>query len=210
MSSHINKKRKRTAYDAAIDFGIIASPKSNEAEFTFDTSDNKTSHDNTDDAMDTSDSSKVKVGLCQMLVVDDKAKNLETAYAAIEATVKRGAKIVVLPEMFNCPYDVTLFAGYSEPVPKCSGVTAPKLIDSVHTTTKWVCDVAKKFNIYLVAGSMPEIDQGKIYNTCIIAGPLGFLIAKHRKMHLFDVNIVGKMVFQESKTLAAGNKVRSG
>lgn len=205
MSQHIDKKRKRSAYDAALDFGILQTPRQ-DAEVNVDMS--PTAAPDTSSPIQTPevDLSKVKVGLCQMLVVGDKMKNLDTACAAIAATVKQGAQIVVLPEMFNCPYDVKLFAAYGEPVPECSGVQRPKFTN-VHITSRWICDVAERFNIYLVAGSMPEVEGGKIYNTSLVADPRGYLIAKHRKLHLFDVNIPGKIVFQESKTLSAGDQI---
>jgi omega-amidase len=38
-------------------------------------------------------------------------------------------------------------------------------------------------------------------------GPNGNLLGKHRKVHLFDIDIPGKMTFQESKVLSAGNEL---
>ncbi|KAJ1847575.1 Omega-amidase nit3, partial [Coemansia sp. RSA 2703] len=35
----------------------------------------------------------------------------------------------------------------------------------------------------------------------------GDLLAKHRKVHLFDINFPGRMVFQESEVLSAGNEL---
>jgi omega-amidase len=59
--------------------------------------------------------------------------------------------------------------------------------------------------VYKYAGSIPERDAaGKIYNTCVVYGPDGELLAKHRKMHLFDIDIPGKITFRESDTLTAG------
>ncbi|XP_076483798.1 omega-amidase NIT2-A-like [Bombus vancouverensis nearcticus] len=52
---------------------------------------------------------------------------------------------------------------------------------------------------------MPEIEGDKLYNTCTIWGPDGTLIAKHRKVHLFDIDIPNKITFRESDSLSPGN-----
>lgn len=57
-------------------------------------------------------------------------------------------------------------------------------------------------------GSIPERDEeGKIYNTCVVYGPDGSILAKHRKMHLFDIDIPGRITFKESDTLTAGKSL---
>ncbi|XP_050496249.1 omega-amidase NIT2-A-like isoform X2 [Bombus huntii] len=54
---------------------------------------------------------------------------------------------------------------------------------------------------------MPEIEGAKLYNTCTIWGPDGTLIAKHRKVHLFDIDIPNKITFRESDSLSPGNSL---
>lgn len=39
-------------------------------------------------------------------------------------------------------------------------------------------------------------------------GPDGEVLAVHRKMHLFDIDIPGRITFRESDTLSAGRCVR--
>lgn len=63
---------------------------------------------------------------------------------------------------------------------------------------------AKKHHITLIGGSIPEYSNDKIYNTAMIMNWKSDKILKHRKMHLFDVNIPGGICFQESETLTAG------
>lgn len=61
----------------------------------------------------------------------------------------------------------------------------------------------------MVGGSIPEFvpDTKKYYNTSLVFSPAGKLIATHRKTHLFDIDIPGKITFKESDVLSPGNKV---
>jgi len=67
-------------------------------------------------------------------------------------------------------------------------------------------NLAKELNVYLIGGSIPEREGDKLYNTSLTFGPDGSLLGKYRKMHLFDVNVPGKITFIESYTLSPGNE----
>jgi omega-amidase len=65
---------------------------------------------------------------------------------------------------------------------------------------------ARECSIYLVGGSIPERGaDGKVYNTCVVVNPDGEIVARHRKMHLFDIDVPGRITFKESDTLTAGD-----
>ncbi|KAG2451569.1 hypothetical protein HYH02_004167 [Chlamydomonas schloesseri] len=136
---------------------------------------------------------KVKVALCQLHVTADKEQNLKTARKAIEDAAAAGAKLVVLPEMFNCPYSNDSFPTYAEDIEGgASGSVAA------------LSAAAAAARVTLVAGSIPERCHGKLYNTCCVFDSRGKLLAKHRKVHLFDIDIPGKITFKESLTLSPG------
>ena len=59
--------------------------------------------------------------------------------------------------------------------------------------------------ILLIAGSVPEEEGGKLYNTSYVFDD-GRYLGKHRKVHLFDVNIPGGIVFRESDVFTAGRE----
>jgi predicted amidohydrolase len=65
--------------------------------------------------------------------------------------------------------------------------------------------LAKDNKKYIIAGSIPEsIEEEKgerVYNTCVCFNREGEIVAKHRKLHLFDINIPGGIVNMESKTV---------
>jgi len=146
----------------------------------------------------------VRVALCQLLVGTDKQVNLHQAAASVHDAKCKGAQIVVLPEMFNCPYSNDSFPTYSEPIPTSSTTVDAKL----HPSTYQLVHMAKSNGILLIGGSIPERDaSGKLYNTCLVIDAAGNIIAKHRKIHLFDIDVPGKIKFKESDTLTAGSSV---
>jgi predicted amidohydrolase len=57
----------------------------------------------------------------------------------------------------------------------------------------------------LCGGSIAERDNGRVYNTAYVFDPDGRCIAKHRKMHLFDIDVTGGQRFFESDTLSPGD-----
>ncbi|KAK0530471.1 Omega-amidase nit3 [Tilletia horrida] len=69
--------------------------------------------------------------------------------------------------------------------------------------------VARETGVILVGGSIPERDDktGKLYNTSVVFNEKGEAISIHRKVHLFDIDIPGKMTFKESTTLSAGDRL---
>ena len=145
---------------------------------------------------------EIPLALCQMHVGADKEANLKNARKAVNDAANKGARIISLPECFNSPYDTSCFPKYAEPIPNTAGELDP----AVSPSTAMLLDVAKSCGVYLVGGSIPErSSDGNVYNTCIIVSPEGEIIGKHRKMHLFDIDVPGKITFKESDTLSAGN-----
>ncbi|XP_026333396.1 omega-amidase NIT2 isoform X2 [Hyposmocoma kahamanoa] len=136
----------------------------------------------------------VKVALVQMHVCEKTAKNLETASREIVKAKDKGAQLVVLPECFNSPYGTKYFKEYAEEIPNGKSCTA-------------LAKLANELSLCIIAGTIPEREGDKLYNTCTVWGNNGELLAKHRKVHLFDIDIPGQMTFKESEVLSPGNKI---
>lgn len=137
----------------------------------------------------------IKFGICQFSVVADKHRNIAKAKEQITRAAQAGCQIAVLPEMFNCPYQADLFPLYAE----CY---------SDGPTVQMLADTAQQEKIAIIGGSIPEKSaQANVYNTCFIFDEAGRLIGRHRKVHLFDVEISGGTVFRESDTLTAGEEL---
>ncbi|HIT98938.1 MAG TPA: carbon-nitrogen hydrolase family protein [Candidatus Copromorpha excrementavium] len=131
-----------------------------------------------------------KIALCQIKGSFEKEKSMETAADYVVHAAENGAQVISLPEMWNCPYSNDYFREYSEP--------------EEGPTVEFMSDLAAKQGIYLVGGSIPELDGDKVYNTSYSFDRSGNIIGKHRKVHLFDIDVEGGIRFMESDTLTAG------
>lgn len=138
---------------------------------------------------------KFKVAVCQLAVTADKSQNIVHAREKIESAADNGAKLIVLPEMWNCPYSHASIPVYAEDV-NVGGDASP--------STAMLAEVSRRKQVTIIGGSIPERSDGHFFNTCCIFGSDGQLKAKHRKIHLFDIDIPGKITFKESQTLTAG------
>lgn len=137
-----------------------------------------------------------RLALCQFAGGADKASNISKAESMVQSAVASSAQVVILPECFNSPYSTSSFAAYAETIPG-TAVTSP----TVHAMQQ----LAVAHRIYLIAGSIPELSGNAIYNTSIVFSPTGAIIGTHRKVHLFDINVPGKITFFESDVLSPGN-----
>ena len=136
---------------------------------------------------------QIRIALCQMNVVDNKQINISKATSMINEAAKNDSNFIVLPEMFNCPYDNEKFIEYAEEEEKSQ-------------TLNQISKLADDNSTYVLAGSIPELEDSKIYNTSYLFNQNGKIIAKHRKVHLFDIDVKDKIYFKESDTLTPGNK----
>ncbi|KAJ3045904.1 hypothetical protein HDV00_006170 [Rhizophlyctis rosea] len=137
------------------------------------------------------------LALVQLSVTANKEANLQAARTKVLQASQKGANIVVLPECFNSPYGTNHFPQYAEPL---NGQSAQAL-----------SDMAREAKVYLIGGSFPEraddTPSSKFYNTCTIWDPEGKRLGVHRKIHLFDIDVPGKIRFQESETLSPGQSL---
>lgn len=132
-----------------------------------------------------------RLAVCQLKVQEDKEKNLLRAREMVLEAAGNGARIVVLPEMFNCPYHEDYFASRAETYP-----TGPSFA--------MLASTAAEAGVFLFGGSLAERDGERLFNTCFVYGPDGELLARHRKVHLFDVALPA-LTFRESDTFTAGD-----
>jgi len=131
-----------------------------------------------------------KLGLCQIKSYIDKNDSMAAAERYIREAAAGGAQVVSLPEMWNCPYANRYFKEYAESVDGQAVQLMSKL--------------AKELGIYLIGGTIPEVEDGKYYNTAFCFDKNGEMIGRHRKVHLFDIDVKKAIRFRESDTFTAG------
>ncbi|OKL61324.1 Hydrolase [Talaromyces atroroseus] len=145
----------------------------------------------------------LKLALIQLASGADKTANLSHVRTKVLEAAKAGASLIVLPECFNSPYGTQYFSKYAETL--LPSPPTREQSPSYHTLS----ELAIEAKSYLVGGSIPELEpeSKKYYNTSLVFSPTGALIGTHRKTHLFDIDIPGKITFKESEVLSPGNKI---
>jgi predicted amidohydrolase len=122
----------------------------------------------------------IRVAAVQLNSGADKWSNVEDGIALIDKAASLGASFVALPEVWTYMGESAGVADNAEPVP---GPTIDRL-----------AEVARRHRIWLHCGSIFERVQGepRVYNTNAVLDPDGNLIARYRKIHMFDIAIEGR------------------
>lgn len=134
----------------------------------------------------------MRVAVCQLNSGADQAANLAAARAALESAAAGGADLAVLPE-------------YVDYLGTAAGLPAPEPVDG--TVGRFFADAARALGIWVVVGSFHERgpDPTHTYNTCLVFDRGGGLVATYRKIHLYDVEIPGRVSYHESRNVAPGS-----
>ncbi len=114
---------------------------------------------------------EIKAGFVQFDVVyGDLDKNFEKVRQGIEELGLKKVEIAVLPEMWSCGFDYIALEEHAEKTPDL---------------LKKLSELAIEKNM-VIAGSLPEMEEGKIYNTLYVIEKDGKVKGSYRKIHLFS------------------------
>ncbi|PFH47055.1 hypothetical protein AMATHDRAFT_153051 [Amanita thiersii Skay4041] len=143
-------------------------------------------------------------------ITSNKQDNLNRAREMVISAANHDKKpdLIVLPECFNSPYGHNHFPTYAEIINYQHG--RPYDISSSESeSVRMLSHVAMQTKTWIIGGTIPERDMTNqaLYNTCTVYNPKGELVSLYRKIHLFDINIPGKILFKESETLTGGKDV---
>jgi predicted amidohydrolase len=136
----------------------------------------------------------MKVAAVQLNSTGETAENLASADRHVRAAVADGASLIVLPEKW-------LVMGGRE-----------KLLANAQTldgqAISWAKAIAAELSVDLVAGSITERQPGSqmLANASVHVDPAGAVRAVYRKIHMFDVEIDGKL-YRESELEGPGSEI---
>ncbi len=145
---------------------------------------------------------QLRVAAVQMRSTEDLGANLTTCGALTAQAAADGAQLVVLPECFS-------FLGKGEGDKLAIAENLDLRTGPVMTMLR---EVATKHGVWMIGGGTPEIVPGdplRTFNTAVVVDPGGNLVARYRKIHLFDVDIPGGATLKESDSTAPGEDLIS-
>jgi predicted amidohydrolase len=137
-------------------------------------------------------SGELRVGIAQWTPGNDPGANLRTAEAAVRELARRGCGLAVLPELWLCGYRTATLGADAR--------AAAEPIDG--PVQRRMAALAAGTGLVLCAGSFPELDGDRIYNTAVVYGPSGDLLLRHRKVCLYGTE---PQVFQPGGEVTAGD-----
>ncbi len=139
----------------------------------------------------------MKIAVVQLKAKSKREQNFQKAVELIVEAAGEKAELIALPEMFLC----------QKPCKKSGGTDLTPIRERERLKT-----LAKKFCVYLLAGSIYEKEKrvrtnarASHYNTSYLIDPHGKVIGKYRKIHLFDASVEGKKI-RESEKFLPGKK----
>ena len=149
----------------------------------------------------------MRLSIIQMSPGADRAANIAEAARLIDAAVAADRPdIVALPEVWSClgGTRATKFA-QSETLPADIADAAPG------SAAHFLRVTARRHGIYLHGGSILERvgaePEQALFNTSLAFGPDGGLLARYRKIHLFDITTPDGTGYRESATFGAGSQI---
>lgn len=140
----------------------------------------------------------MRIAAIQLSSQDSVEQNLAAVSAVLAEARSARADVALLPENF------AFFGGED-----AKRAAAESIEDGPITT--FVREAAVRLGMAIIAGGLPErsADPLRPFNTCLAVGPNGDILAKYRKIHLFDVTTPDGAVYAESQATSAGEEVRT-
>ena len=138
-----------------------------------------------------------KCAAIQMASSPTVSYNLLEVEKLIAEAAKAGAKLIALHENFAIMGDHE------------ADKLKVKEVEGTGTIQDFLSDTAKKYGVWLVAGTMPIVgnDENRVRAACLVYNDLGEKVARYDKIHLFDVHVPNtNEIYRESDSIEAGSE----
>src|SRR5438270_930084 len=138
----------------------------------------------------------LRAAVIQLNSRDNPAENLSTVEHLLDVAANMGAQFVGLPEYWTYlgPY-----TGFEEAAQTIPGPAIERFQEK-----------ARKHKMLVHGGSIVELSPsmpGKFYNTSVLIDRDGTIVARYRKIHLFDVDLANGDKHYESERIMPGDEV---
>jgi len=161
--------------------------------------------------------------MCQIKATENKTQNIRDAFRFAKSAKELGTDVIVFGEYFTNVNVSKLFRSFAEPVSEHQEHELAKLVNStigqkaslgLDTFIERILEspipgylflkaLSYELGVLVVGGSLVEAVGDKLFNTCFVFDK-GELLGLHRKIHLFDIDVPGRMTFKESETMSPG------
>lgn len=143
----------------------------------------------------------LKIACVQLNSGADLLVNIEKLDGLVARAASLGAKFIATPE------NTFLMEEQGQ------GKNREIYTQDKHPAIKASADMAKKYGVWLLIGSVAVADNGlqmaddkRTYNRCLLFDPQGEIVAQYDKIHLFDVEVGDGQTYRESAKMIAGDK----
>lgn len=138
----------------------------------------------------------MKCAVIQLNSSNNKSANLDRVSKFIREAVANNAELIALPEVFNCR------GSLEESFTNC------EIFDSSNSL-EILKQLAKELNIWILSGSMLAYENNSKFpfNTSTLITPQGELQCKYSKIHLFSVELDGKKIDENQRSIAGSKPV---
>ena len=138
----------------------------------------------------------MKIACIQLNAGNNKTANINKALAFVRRAIYKKAELICLPEMFNYRGPFSTKSTLDAVLERIPGESSLPFIE-----------IARQQKVSILLGSIYEKIPGKnkAFNTSLLISKTGTILAKYRKIHLFDAIVDNKHI-RESKLFMEGRK----
>ena len=140
----------------------------------------------------------LRVACVQVNASSDWKKNLQSIRKQVEKAAAAKVQLIALPENF-------CWRGQAKQLSYIANQITPLVLQEFKI-------LARRFRLTFLLGSLiePSKQKRRYFNTSFLISSEGRIIAKYRKIHLFDISLRNKVVTQESRYIAPGRHITIG